>query len=181
MQSLLYAAQAQNKSIDRHANVREMKLSPWFGQNPSTSHFTKNCTRQLTNWQINSTAKQGALHKILKIVCVSFVGFVSFKIEIPHDGIPHSCNMTASNEKTEMCQSPIACAQAALSPISLMHTNTARNSIDHIWQIYHTSIGHRSFNLAMTSDIGLRYAHASQKSAFASRSPVLRDDHGTLP
>ena len=35
-------------------------------------------------------------------------------------------------------------------------------------------------NLAMTSDICLRYAHASQKSAFASRSPILRDDRGTL-
>jgi len=29
------------KSIDRHANVLELKLSPWFGQNPSTGHFRK--------------------------------------------------------------------------------------------------------------------------------------------
>ena len=79
-----------------------------------------------------------------------------------------------------MCQSSIARAQAALSPISLTHTNTARNSIDYIWQLDHTEMGHRYFNLAVTSDIGLRYAHASQKSAFASRSPILRDDHGTL-
>ena len=157
-----------------------MKLSPWFGQNPSTSHFTKNCTRQLTNWQINSTAKQGALHKILKIVCVSFVGFVSFKITIPHDGIPHSCNITAQINNWNV---PIInCTRSRRTfHLFLTLTNTARNPIDYIWQIYHTEMGHRYFNLAMTSDIGLRYAHASQKSAFASRSPVLRDDHGTLP
>ena len=53
-------------------------------------------------------------------------------------------------------------------------------SIVYIWQIYHTAMGHRSFNLAMTSDICLRYAHAAEESAFASRSPIPRDDRGTL-
>ena len=50
----------------------------------------------------------------------------------------------------------------------------------HICQIYHTAMGHRSFNPAMTSDICLRYAHAAEESAFASRSPIPRDDRGTL-
>ena len=59
-------------------------------------------------------------------------------------------------------------------------TTTARNPIDYIWQIYHTAMGHRYFNLAMTSDICLRYAHASHKSAFAFQSPIPRDDRGTL-
>ena len=45
-------------------------------------------------------------------------------------------------------------------------------SIVYIWQIYYTAMGHRYFNLAMTSDICLRYAHASHKSAFAFRSPI---------
>ena len=53
-------------------------------------------------------------------------------------------------------------------------------SIVYIWQIYHTAMGHRYFNFAMTSDICLRYAHASHKSAFAFRSPIPRDGHGTL-
>ena len=49
-----------------------------------------------------------------------------------------------------------------------------------VGKIYHTAMGHRYFNLAMTFDICLRYAHASHKSALAFRSPILRDGRGTL-
>ena len=92
--------QLQKKSIDRHAHVQEMRMSPWFDQNPSTSHLRKNCTRQLTNKQKSNCNKNKAhCTKHSKFVCVSFVCSVSFKNEIPHDGIPHSCNMTASNKQ----------------------------------------------------------------------------------
>ena len=52
-------------------------------------------------------------------------------------------------------------------------TTTARNPIAYIWQIYHTAMGHRYFNLAMTCDICLRYDHASHKPASAFRLPTL--------
>ena len=52
-------------------------------------------------------------------------------------------------------------------------TTTARNPIACICQIYHTSMGHRYFNLAMTCGICLRYAHASHKPASAFRLPTL--------
>ena len=91
------------KSIDRHANVLEMNLSPWFCKNPSTSHLRKNCTRQLTNWQIKKKTNcktrsiaQNTQNCLCFICLFRFVCFVSFKIETPHDCIPHSCNMTAS-------------------------------------------------------------------------------------
>ena len=167
-----------------------MNLSPWFCKNPSTSHFHKKLhspTDKLTSK--NLTAKQGALHKTLKQKFVfhlfvsfrlfRFVCFVSSKIEIPHDGIPHSCNMTAS--KILKCVNHrVHALKPHFPPIFLTLTTTARNPIAYICQIYHTAMGHRYFNLATTSDICLRYAHAAEESAFASQSPIPRDDRGTL-
>ena len=42
-----------------------------------------------------------------------------------------------------------------------------------VGKIYHAAMGHRYFNLAMTCGIYPRYAHASHKSASASRFPTL--------
>ena len=72
-------------------------------------------------------------------------------------------------------------AWVAFPLIFLTLTTTARNPIAYICQIYHTALGHRYFNLAMTCGIYPRYAHASHKSASAFRFPTLWDDHGTLP
>ena len=78
--SLLYAVQAQKTPIDRHADVLETNRSPWFCRNPSTSHLHKQKLHSPNDKLTKKilTAKQGALHKTLKIVCVSFVCFVSF-------------------------------------------------------------------------------------------------------
>ena len=156
-------------------------MSPWFDQNPSTSHLRKNYTRQLTNKQKSNCNKNKAhCTKHSKFVCVSFVCFVSFKTEIPHDGIPHSCNMTASNKQLKCANHQLHALKPHfhlfLSRIPILPETLLTTSGNLITQ----TMGHRYFNLAVTSDIGLRYAHASQKSAFASRSPILRDDHGTL-
>ena len=91
-------------------------------QEPFNKSFHKKLhppTDKLTNKNLTAKTRSIAQNtqNCLCFICLfRFVCFVSFKIEIPHDGIPHSCNMTASNQiKTEMCQSPIARAQAALS------------------------------------------------------------------
>ena len=77
-------------------------------------------------------------------------------------------------------QPTLTCSSVVVTHFSTL-TTTTRNPIAYICQIYHTAMGHRYFNLAMTCDICLRYAHASHKSASAFRSPTLWDDHGTLP
>ena len=98
--------------IDRHADVLGTNRSPWFCRNPSTSHLHKQKLHSPNDKLTKKIliAKQGTLHKTLKIVCVSFVCFVWFvsfrlKIEIPHDCI----------KTLKMCQSPTARIQAALS------------------------------------------------------------------
>ena len=58
-------------------------------------------------------------------------------------------------------------------------TTTVRNSIAYIYHTYHTTLGHRYFNLAVPCGICLRYAHASHKPASAFRLPNLWDGHGT--
>ena len=90
--------------------------------------------------------------------------------------------LTQLNHKSHMQRNCniLSHAAPALSPIFHAYHYCQEPYRPHICQIYHTAMGHRYFNLAMTSDICLRYAHASQKSAFAFRSPILRDDRGTL-
>ena len=74
--------------------------------------------------------------------------------------------------------------QLSVSQLSHWHlfltlTTTVKNSIAYIYHIYHTALGHRYFNLAVSCGICLRYAHASHKSASAFRLPNLWDGHGT--
>ena len=89
---------------------------------------------------------------------------------LTHNQITHATQL----QRTLTCSSVVVTYFSRLPPLP------GTLSIVYIWQIYHTAMGHRYFNLAMTSDICLRYAHASHKSAFAFRSPTLRDGHGTL-
>ena len=77
-------------------------------------------------------------------------------------------------------QLTLTCSSVVVTYFSRLPPLPGTLSIVYIWQIYHTAMGHRYFNLAMTGGICLRYAHASHKSAFAFRSPTPRDGHGTL-
>ena len=90
--------------------------------------------------------------------------------------------LTQPNHKSHMQRNCniLSHAAPALSPIFHAYHYCQEPYRPHICQIYHTAMGHRYFNLAMTSDICLRYAHAAEESAFASRSPIPRDDRGTL-
>ena len=90
--------------------------------------------------------------------------------------------LTQLNHKSHMQRNCniLSHAAPALSPIFHAYHYCQEPYRPHICQIYHTAMGHRYFNLAMTSDICLRYAHAAEESAFASQSPIPRDDRGTL-
>ena len=69
-------------------------------------------------------------------------------------------------------QHTLTCSSVVVTYFSTL-TTTARNPIAYIYQIYHTAMGHRYFNLAVSCGICLRYAHASHKSASAFRFPIL--------
>ena len=70
-------------------------------------------------------------------------------------------------------QPTLTCSSGVVTYFQRLPLLPGTLSIVYIWQIYHTAMGHRYFNLAMTCDIYLRYAHASHKSASAFRSPTL--------
>ena len=90
--------------------------------------------------------------------------------------------LTQLNHKSHMQRNCnlLSHAAPALSPIFHAYHYCQEPYRPHIGKIYHTAMGHRYFNLAMTSDICLRYAHAAEESALASQSPIPRDDRGTL-
>ena len=71
------------------------------------------------------------------------------------------------------CNATQCIAAQSLPPIFLTLTTTVRNSIAYIYHIYHATLGHRYFNLAVPWGICLRYAHASHKPASAFRLPNL--------
>ena len=89
--------------------------------------------------------------------------------------LPKSLNFLHNKTANLTCnttQYTLTCSSVVVTYFSTL-TTTARNPIAYISQIYHTAMGHRYFNLAMTCGICLRYAHESHKSASAFRFPVL--------
>ena len=89
--------------------------------------------------------------------------------------LPKSPNLLHNKIANHTCNATATYSPMQLSRCHLFSTltTTTRNPIAYICQIYHTAMGHRYFNLAMTCDICLRYAHASHKSASAFRFPTL--------
>ena len=89
--------------------------------------------------------------------------------------LPKSPNLLHNETANHTCNATATYSHMQLSRCHLFSTltTTTRNPIAYICQIYHTAMGHRYFNLAMTCDICLRYAHASHKSASAFRFPTL--------
>ena len=89
--------------------------------------------------------------------------------------LPKSLNLLHNKTANLTCnatQYTLTCSSVVVTYFHTL-TTTARNPIAYIYQICHTAMGHRYFNLAMTCGVCLRYAHASHKSAFAFRSPAL--------
>ena len=93
----------------------------------------------------------------------------------------HKTSYTTKSQitHTTQLQPTLTCSSGVVTYFPRLPLLTGTLSPD-IGKIYHTAMSHRYFNLAMTSDICLRYAHAAEESAFASRSPIPRDDRGTL-
>ena len=70
-------------------------------------------------------------------------------------------------------QLTLTCSSVVVTYFSRLPPLPGTLPIVYIWQIYHTAMGHRYFNLAMTCGTYPRYAHASHKSASAFRFPTL--------
>ena len=87
--------------------------------------------------------------------------------------LPKSLNLLHNKTANLTYNATQYVAAQSLSPIFLTLATTARNPIAYIYQIYHTAMGHRYFNLAVSCGICLRYAHASHKSASAFQFPIL--------
>ena len=84
-----------------------------------------------------------------------------------------SCTTKLQISHATQLQLTLTCSSVVVTYFSRLPPLSGTLPIVYIWQIYHTAMGHRYFNLAMTCGTYPRYAHASHKSASAFRFPTL--------
>ena len=118
--SLLYAAQTQNQIDWQTCKCSGNKPVSVVLQEPFNKSFSQKLhspTDKLTNKNLTAKTRSIAQNtqKIVWVSFVCFVSFVSFRLKLRFHMTAFHTLATWPHQNTEMCQSPIARTQAALS------------------------------------------------------------------